>query len=152
MKDFKDLSGDYNKAQQERKVQAILGTLDIKNKTVLDIFCGDASYFKYFENYIGVDDSPENIMLSGADVILASPKALPFSDKNFDVVMCISSAHSFPDYKKVLSEMKRVSKEHVIITVLKKAKNYKEVSTFIEENFEIRKILEEQKDLIFICT
>ncbi len=147
-----DLSGDYNKAQQERKARAIIEALDLKDRTVLDVGCKDASYHNLFEYYMGVDDSPENIMLSGADVTLASPKALPFSDKNFDVVMCICSIHLLSDYKKVISEMKRVSKEYVVITMLKKAKNYKEVSTFIEENFEIRKILEEQKDLIFICT
>lgn len=152
MKEFIDLSGDYNQAQQEKKVQAIVGALDIKDKTVLDIACGDASYYKYFENYMGVDDSPENIMTSEADVVLASPMQLPFSDKNFDVVMCISSIHNFSDYKKVLSEMKRVSKENIIITLLKKSKGFKEISRFIEDNFVIRKILEEQKDLIFICT
>lgn len=147
-----DLSGDYNKAQQERKARAIIEALDLKDRTVLDVACGDAFYHTYFDSYVGVDDSPENIMASQADVTLASPTQLPFSDKDFDVVMCISSAHSFSDYKKVLTEMKRVSKEHVIITILKKAKKFKEISSFIEENFEIRKILEEQKDLIFICT
>lgn len=152
MDDFIDLSGDYNKAQLERKVLSIIKALELKDKTVLDVACGDASYHKHFEHYMGVDDSPENIMVSGADVVLASPRQLPFSDKNFDVVMCISSIHNFSDYKKVLFEMKRVSRENVVIALLKKTKNFNEISKYIEENFVIRKILEEQKDLVFICT
>ena len=42
-------------------------------------------------------------------------KKIPYPDKSFDVVICVYVLHHVPNYRGLLSEMKRVSKRSILI-------------------------------------
>jgi ubiquinone/menaquinone biosynthesis C-methylase UbiE len=66
-----------------------------KDAKVLDAGCGYGRWSSHFENYVGVDFSPDFIEWAkkdnpGTDFIQADLKALPFADKEFDWAFCVS--------------------------------------------------------------
>ncbi len=136
------------KEEQLKKVKLIIKHLNIKNEKVLDIGCGTAFYSNLFKNYTGIDNSKK--MIKGKkECIYANAESLPFNDESFDAVICITSIHNFKDIKKALNEMKRVCKNKIAISVLKKAKKFEEIKKLIKDNFKVQEI-EEEKDIIFI--
>ena len=148
---YDKIAKGYNelyKEEQLNKVKLIIKNLNIKDEKVLDIGCGTAFYSNLFKNYTGIDNSKE--MIKGKkECIYGNAENLPFKDKSFDAVICITSIHNFKDVKKAISEMKRVYKNKVAISVLKKAKKFGEIRKLIKENFDVKEI-EEEKDVIFI--
>ncbi len=148
------ISKSYNelyKEEQLNKIKIILKELNLKDKEkVLDVGCGTAFYKNLFKNYTGIDNSKGMLSKSKTkNLIYGNAENLPFKDKSFSVVICITAIHNFKDYKKSIKEMKRVCKNKIIITILKRAKKFKEISSFIEKNFNFKKIGED-KDMIYI--
>jgi len=93
--------------------------------TVLDVGCGnglDSTKYKK-EDYIGVDVSPVLIESAkkqslGYNFSIADARKLPFEDKSFDNVFCVSVIEHqscAEDAKKIISEMIRVAKKQVLI-------------------------------------
>jgi tRNA (uracil-5-)-methyltransferase TRM9 len=102
----------------------------IKNKKILDAGCGDCSQLIEFkENFLfGIDFSKRMISearkkCKSAKLVIGDIRFLPFKDKSFDIVLCIATLHHVKERKeriKVLKELKRVCKEKIIISVLKR--------------------------------
>ena len=145
---YDEISEGYNELhsdEQLKKLKLIFDKFDIRKDKVLDVGCGTAFYFGMFENYTGVDNSLGMIEKSDANVIFAEAEKLPFEDESFDTVISLSAIHNFNDPEKSVSEMKRVSKNKIIVTVFKRSKNYNEIEKLLEEFDKI----EEDKDMIF---
>jgi len=86
----------------------------------------------------------------GLDVQVASAEKIPFADNSFDVVICLTAAHHF-DLEKALQEIKRVGRKYFVFSYLKKS----DVAGFrkkLLEEFTVIKEIEEEKDIIFICS
>ncbi len=146
--DYKTIAKSYNelhKEEQLNKVKLIIKLLNIKNEKVLDVGCGTAFYSNLFKDYTGIDPSKEMLEQSKANVIQGSGESLPFKDNSFDTVISISAIHNFKDPIKGISEMKRVAKNKIAISVFKRAKNFK----IIEKELKDFKKFEEEKDFIF---
>jgi SAM-dependent methyltransferase len=95
--------------------------LDKIKGSVLDIGAGHPKgtwFIDKFENYTGIDSMPYDKRIKRA---LA--ECLPFKDKSFDYVLCMSVLQHCINPIKAVSEMKRVCKDMVFVTVYCSPKN-----------------------------
>jgi len=143
------ISKGYNKLhgeEQLKKIKIILKELNICKKKVLDVGCGTALYSYLFSDYTGLDNSKSMLKNSKGNVVFGEAENLPFKDKSFDVVVSLSAAHNFNDFKKAINEMNRVAKEEVVISLFKRAKKFNDIKSY----FKADKQIDEEKDLILI--
>jgi ubiquinone/menaquinone biosynthesis C-methylase UbiE len=88
------------------------------------------------------------------EVILGQGEHLPFRDRQFDIVLCLTALHNFHDPEKGLREMKRVGKKCWIITVFKRSADKSRTESLIrliKTYFQVFKELDDQHDHIFLC-
>jgi len=139
---YNDIAKSYDKLygeEQIKKVKLILENISIKKTDwLLDVGCGTGVSTSLFEcNKIGIDPSEKLIFqaVKRIPAIIGKGEELPFNDGIFDIVVCITAIHNFEDYKKGISEMKRVCKEggRIIITLLKKSEKFEEIKKAIEK-------------------
>jgi len=152
---YNQISKSYeylHKKEQLNKLQIIKNNLKLDNNTlILDVGCGPCWSDEFFDNVIGVD--PAFGLLSkgkSKNVVQGSAEKLPFKDNTFDIIICVTAVHHF-DLDKAFSEMKRISKKNaqLAITILKKSSKKDEIITKIRRMFDVDKIIEEDKDLIY---
>jgi ubiquinone/menaquinone biosynthesis C-methylase UbiE len=159
MEYYNKIAKGYNKLhqkEQENKLRIIQTQIKLEpNAILLDIGCGTGISSEFFKcNIVGID--PARKMLneaiksekSNTGYIQGSGEQLPFFDKSFDIVLCVTTLHNFKDYKAGLKEIKRVGKGKGAITILKKAKHADELKDSVKEIFAIQKEIEEAKDII----
>lgn len=93
---------------------------------VLDAGCGYGRMSVLFDNYVGVDFSPDFIKWAkeqypSKEFIQADLKALPFKEKEFDWAICVSIKKMIEDnlgkkaWRKMRKELKRVCKKVLIL-------------------------------------
>jgi|SRR3989344_4719237 len=147
---YNSISRGYNslhKEEQEKKLSIIRKLWNPKG-LILDIGCGTNLARKYFDNVIGIDKS-FNMLQEGANVC-ANAESMPFKDKSFDAILCITAIHNFNDPIKAINEMNRILKKGgIAITLLKKSNNFEGIKKAIIKKFDVY-CLEEDKDFIFI--
>lgn len=83
---------------------------------VLDVGCRDMQLKSYLPNYVNYAAADINTKKGIVKVDLNNGK-LPFEDETFDYVFCLEVLEHIHSPFKVLSELKRVSKKYVIISV-----------------------------------
>lgn len=97
-----------------------------KDDKVLDAGCGYGRMAKYFDDYVGVDLSPD--LLVEAEManptkkfLLGDLAKLPFEDKHFDIAFCVSIKQMVVGnlgsevWESIEKELKRVSKKLLIL-------------------------------------
>jgi SAM-dependent methyltransferase len=87
-------------------------------RTVLNVGAGTGSYEPPDRKVTAVEPSGEMIDQRPADsapVVQASAEALPFADDSFDAAMAVLTAHHWADLDAGLAEMRRVSRERIVI-------------------------------------
>ena len=152
---YDSIAGSYNELhgeEQLNKLSIIQKTIKTGKKTkILDVGCGTgiSSGFGFF--VVGIDPSLGLLKYNKHLKVLGAAEALPFKDSSFDYVISITSIHNFSDISQSISEMNRVGRKSFAISVLKKSKKVDDVTHLIERNFKISRIIEEEKDIIFIC-
>jgi len=118
----KEIWGRPLEAYQRNVLRDILRLLPEDVQSILDVGCGDG---------LITNALPENIRVVGFDVgeaslshikretMIGTATALPYKDGEFDLVMANDVIEHIPDgdYQKVLSEIQRVAKRFIIITV-----------------------------------
>jgi ubiquinone/menaquinone biosynthesis C-methylase UbiE len=149
-------------AEQIRKMTAIIAELgeDIprKGEKLLDVGCGSGISTSVWNcDCTGIDPSEKLIEIAhknypGKRFVVASAEDIPFPDGAFDILISITAIHNFKDVRKAINEMKRVCKGRFVITVLRKAGKVDEIAKLLMINFNVKRIIMEEKDLIFICT
>ena len=135
-----------HKNEQAKKLEIISEHWNSKG-LILDLACGTNIANNYFSNIIGLDKSIK--MLSHGINVCAKAENLPFKNKAFDAVLCLTAFHNFDDPEKAIKEIKRILKKDCIaISIMKKSANFEMLKNLILKNFKV-KIIEEEKDIIF---
>ena len=156
---YNDIAKGYDKLygeEQIKKAKLILQNISInKEDWLLDVGCGTGVSTELFEcNKIGIDPSEKLISqaVKRIPAIIGKGEELPFNDNVFDIVICITAIHNFEDYKKGISEMKRVCKGggKIIITILKKSEKAEDIKKEIGKELNVEKEIDEEKDIILI--
>ena len=87
--------------------------------TLLDVGCGNGFFTYHFDNCcsaMGVDYSEKMLSMNPVPrKALMEAGNLQFADNSFDVVFCHALLHHVEDPWQVVSEMRRVSRGHVVI-------------------------------------
>jgi len=88
-------------------------------KTVINVGAGAGSYEPADRYVIAVEPSfamrSQRSSLHKVPAIISTADTLPFDDDSFDVAMAIITVHHWPDIKKGLQELKRVTKNRIIV-------------------------------------
>jgi SAM-dependent methyltransferase len=87
-------------------------------RTVLNVGAGTGSYEPKGREVTAVEPSAEMIAQRGsgsAPVVQASAEDLPFADVSFDASMAVLTAHHWANLRAGLAEMRRVSRERIVI-------------------------------------
>ena len=98
---------------------------DVDGETILDVGCGDcwsSSDKKCNDAFlVGLDISKNALKLAkinkNDNVVLGTAQYLPFKENSFETVLCFGTLfYAGSTYKKVLEELKRVSKGNIMLT------------------------------------
>ncbi|UCG68264.1 MAG: class I SAM-dependent methyltransferase [Thermoplasmata archaeon] len=148
---------ELHRNEQVSKLHLIGENLKInKNDMMLDVGCGIGLTSEVFHCRItGLEPSVGMIgeakkTQKNRNLVQGRAEYLPFKNHVFDCVICVTALHNFQDPKKALEEMKRVNKGKGAISILKKAKRAIKLQALVEEMFEIKKLVHEDKDMIYI--
>lgn len=96
------------------RIYAALGTA----RTVVNVGAGTGSYEPEGREVTAVEPSAEMIAQrppGSAPVVQASAEDLPFAEGSFDASLAVLTAHHWADLGAGLSEMRRVSRERIVI-------------------------------------
>lgn len=110
---------DINKCHLETMQEHLKGK-------ILDAGCGYGRWSQHFDDYVGVDFSPDFIELAkkkypGKTFLQADLRELPFYDKEFDWAVCVSIRNMIignmgnEEWKKMEDELRRVSKNILLL-------------------------------------
>ena len=148
-------------AEQLQKMTAVIAAMgpDVpkRNEKLLDVGCGTGISMSVWNcECTGIDPSSELIDIAKKkypkkNFVVGVAEKLPFPDKSFDIVTSITAVHNFTDIRQAFSEIKRVCKDRVVITALRKSKKIEEIEKLVIINFRIKRIVLEEKDIIFVC-
>ena len=131
-----------------------------KNSKVLEVGCGDGRSIKDILditlNITGidydqkaVDDAVKNFQnYSNIKFSKAEATNLPFKDKEFDFVLCLTTFANFADNKyKAIEEMKRTLKDNgkIIISVFSEDAFEERMKVYIKVNAKIKEIINNKK-------
>ncbi len=142
---------ELHKEEQLKKIALIKKHIPFHEKwLVLDVGCGPG-FAEFSSTLIGIDPSFKLLKQAKIPVVQAIGEKLPFKGNTFMAVVSITALHNFRDIEKGLLEMKRVAKEYLAISVLKKSSKIREIEKMIPAILPIQRIVEEDKDIIFFC-
>lgn len=147
---------ELHKEEQLKKIAIIKDHVQFhENWKILDIGCGP--YFPKKEDFkgtvIGIDPAYKLLKIAKKKISVVEGKGefLPFKDNAFMAVVSITALQNFENIEKGLQEMKRVAKEYIAISVLKKNPKIRMIEELIPKILKVERIVEEEKDLIFFC-
>jgi ubiquinone/menaquinone biosynthesis C-methylase UbiE len=120
-----------------------------RGESLLDIGCGPG-FFDWGTGTVGID--PSIALLSKAPFIKVQAVAedLPFKDSSFDIIVSLTAMQNFRDPGKAVDEMQRVGKRFAI-SFLKKTGRIAELDSAIRSRLEVFKVIEEDKDFIYLA-
>ncbi len=109
-------------AQEEQRINETVRSIPEGVSSILDVGCGDGRITNRLSDrysVVGVDTSAEALRHVLAEHVLGNIDALPFPASSFDLVLCCEVLEHLPDdvYAKALSELERVAREYLLITV-----------------------------------
>jgi ubiquinone/menaquinone biosynthesis C-methylase UbiE len=144
---------ELHKEEQLKKIELIKQHFSVKKTDrLLDVGCGTGlttvawDCIKY-----GIDPARKLIERAhkGPEYRVAAAENIPYPDHSFDVVISITAIQNFEDTDKGLKEIKRVGKKRFLLSFLKKSSKKEEIDKLIRKIFDVNKVVEEEKDLIY---
>lgn len=100
------------------RIEAVIGTALGSAKTVLNVGAGAGSYEPADRQVTAIEPSMEMIRqrpATAAPVVQGRAEDLPFGDDSFDASMAILTVHHWSDKAKGLAEMRRVTRDRVVV-------------------------------------
>ena len=129
---YDEIAESYNElhSEEQNKKYQVLKSTEIISETdsIIDIAHGTGIIREIFQKnqIIGLDNSEKLLSYSNCDTIKHdfNNLPLPFKNNQFDHSICMSAIHHSNNPSSLGLEMKRISKETISISILKKSKNY----------------------------
>ena len=153
---YNKISKGYNELHREEqldKMSIIKSNIRItKGSRILDVGCGTGISSDFDCFVVGADTSISLLRQNEKLKVNSAAESLPFKDKQFDLVISVTSIHNFSDIGKSMHEMKRVGRKDFVFSILRKSAKFGRIRGLIEKNFKIKKIVEERNDMIFFCS
>ncbi|MBC8495110.1 methyltransferase domain-containing protein [archaeon] len=152
--DIADGYEELHREEQLKKLNIIKENLRFdRSDLMLDVGCGPGFAAEVFDSrIIGLDPSEKLLEKCSFKTVRCEAEDIPFPDKHFDVVISVTSIHNFNDFKKGLREIKRIGKERFAFSILRQTKKFVDIKAFIDDNFLIKKTINQGTDLIIICS
>jgi ubiquinone/menaquinone biosynthesis C-methylase UbiE len=160
MEYYDEIASGYNELhekEQKAKFRLIKDHLEIKKEDIiLDVGYGTGLLSDYFNiRIVGLEPSRGMLRQAkkgerDADYVQGVVEYLPFADRVFDCVICVSALHNFEKPEKGLLEIMRVGRGSGAITVLKKAEKAHELKSLVKGILPIWLEIEEEKDTIYL--
>jgi len=93
--------------------------LNLKVKDVLEIGVGDGFLKNYIKNNTEIEYKSIDLNENLRPDIVGTVEEIPFADNNFDVVCAFEVLEHLPfeKFEKILKELKRVSRQYIIISL-----------------------------------
>ena len=156
---YDEISAGYEELHREeqlKKIKLISQYLKPKPEDkLLDVGCGTGLTTEPWQcRRYGID--PALKLLARArqrdkiEYRLAPAEKIPYPDNFFDIVISITAIQNFQDIEKGLNEIKRVGKERFVLSFLRKSSKADAIRKMIERMFDVKEVIEEEKDLIFL--
>lgn len=155
---YDEISGGYeelHKEEQLKKVELIKKKLKLEpGDKLLDVGCGTGLTTEPWNcKRYGVDPAPKLLERARKreeiEYKLAPAEKIPYPDDFFDVVISITAVQNFKDIELGLKEIKRVGKKKFVLSFLKKSNKKDFIEEKIKELFNVKEIVEEEKDIIY---
>jgi len=160
---YNDIAEGYDELYGEEQLKKLnlirekskeLGIDITRDTKLLDVGCGTGISTDFWNcDAAGIDPSLELIKQNKhhgkkSKLIQASAEEMPFPDDSFDIVISITAIHNFGDIEKGLQEIKRVGRNYFALSFLKRSEKAGMIKELIEKIFDVKEIVEEEKDLI----
>lgn len=142
---YDELYGD----EQRRKHDFLFDWLESLDGSVLDVGSGTGIINEFINPDVLTDSSFEMLLRADGPRVVSDARFLPFKNKSFDNVTCFTLLQDIINKKRVVSELRRVCKNFLIITVLKKLKSREEFESLFN-GFELVEFREHVKDFCFL--
>jgi ubiquinone/menaquinone biosynthesis C-methylase UbiE len=115
-KDFLSITSEHD------RIFATVAIIPSDVQTMLDVGCGNGAFLNSLPNTYeatGLDSSTEALKHVKAKRVHADMAVLPFQSERFDLVTCLEVLEHLPFdiLERALSELQRVSKKYIIISV-----------------------------------
>jgi len=159
---YDDIADGYEElhlGEQVKKMGKMLDAVKVKEEeTLLDVGCGTGISTRCWRcRRTGLDPSDRLIAVAKekdgeGNYIVGTAEKLPFEDKTFDVVISVTALHNMDNVQQALQEMKRVGKGRFAFSVLKQSGKFNSIMETILLNFAVRRIIKEEKDILFIIS
>lgn len=150
---YSSIAKGYNrlhKQEQLEKLKIIKKHLKVR-PLLLDIGAGTGISTSFFKvKAVALDPSEGMLKHYKGKKACAKAEKMPFEDGTFSTIIAVTSLHH-TNIDKAIKEIKRVAKKNCgfAFTILKKAKDFKEVKEKLMKNFKLKEY-DSKKDLILI--
>lgn len=144
---------ELHKEEQLKKVDIIARAIKVKkDDLLLDVGCGTGITTRLWNcKRIGLDSAIKLLKRAvNGFYVNAEAEHIPFKDKSFDIVISVTAVQNFNDVGRGLKEIKRVAKDRIVISVLKRSEKFDRIKRLIKDSFNIEKEIDEDKDVIFV--
>lgn len=141
--------------EQKQKIEIIKLNLRVSpTDKLLDVGCGTGlATIPWDCQRYGIDPAKKLVekAQSGPEYKIAGAEEIPYPNNFFDIVISVTAIQNFENIVGGLKEIKRVGKNKFVLSFLKKSVKNKIIDSEIKKLFQVNKIIEEDKDLIYFC-
>ncbi len=92
---------------------------------------------------------PEQDYSNHQGYIRGLAEAVPIKDNGCNIVLSVTAVHNFSDIRSGIHELHRITKDRAVISILQKAKHFKEIIELIKKYFIVIKTLENDFDRFY---
>ena len=143
---YEELSKGYDELYGEEQLKKLNKIKHLLKGRILDIGAGTGIVAKHFKNVVSLDPCREMLDKAPGKKVIGKAEKLPFKEGEFDTIVSLTALHH-TDIDKVISEIKRLKPNNIVLTILKRSAKCEEIVKKIKKEFKMNEI-EEEKDII----